>query len=281
MGNKGKQVLVLNKVCFSFFIVVMLITAIMTITSGSLLFNITYLGLTAITIILALFGGLIIGSVADAIFITIQVLFLFYLHVAKNVGFNLIFIYWLMAPTILLSLLNLMVKDIHAIDFKDKEMPEEMINQGTFREKNRLRTNEAFIQDAGVFIETSRRFIIPTSTVLIKINSLKQLRSVMSENQLNALIDMVTESLNVSKRGNDISYLLNDGDDIIWAQLLYTDLEGAYTVAMRIEENFKIILNESKSFNGTDISLQTAAVSWDSTEMKTPYDFTNAAMHAI
>ncbi|MFL1695755.1 GGDEF domain-containing protein [Weissella kandleri] len=281
MGHKGKQVLVLNKVYFSLFMVVMLITAIITMTSGNLLFNIIYLGLTAITIILELFGGLIIGSIADAIFITIQILYLVYLHVSKNVGINLILIYWLLAPTILLCLLNLLVKNAHAIHSNNQETPAEMIKPGIFHEQTNLRTKEAFIQDAGVFIETSHRFIIPTSIVAIKINSLAHLRSIMGEAQLNGLLNMVTDSLNLTTREYDISYLLNDGDDTTWALLLYTDLEGAYTVATRIEENFKIKLNESTIFKDTVISLKTGAVAWDSNKMKTPYDFMNAAMNEV
>lgn len=152
-----------------------------------------------------------------------------------------------------------------------------LIEQGAFDEETNLRTTVAYVEDAGVFVETHRRFDLPVTTVIIKIRYFDDLKHMMSPDQLQELLHLASKTIQEGTRNNDITYLL-DVDDPTWAVFLFSDAAGANIAANRLKEGFNKRLLKNTLLADLAIYMIAGVAQWNSDSMTTPYDLIEAGV---
>jgi len=253
-------------------------TAVLMDLSGNVLLNVIYMFCTILLLMITYFFGILPSLISNIVFIGLQAVIMIYQYVngLSKIPWELSF--WMILPMLLSIALYSMTRNQIALQKSNGELRTALVERGAFDEQTNLRTTVAYIEDIAVFAETNRRFDIPVTTAIIKIRHFNDLKRMMSDNQLQHLLKLTTESIKEKTRTNDITYLLNN-DDPTWAILLYTDTKGAQIATGRIKEGFEHNLKDSESLSTMAISMVIGIATWDEETMNTPYDLMNEGIH--
>ena len=225
MRNKNSKEHLYGDVGLLAFLLMLAITAVLMVLSQNIVVNIVYLIITVGILIITYFMGIIPSLLANMVFIAFQTVVMLYEYFGLNREVQWTLIFWLVIPMLASVALYSMARSQIALQKANNELYAELVEKGAFDQQTNLRTTVAYVEDAGVFIETSRRFDIPVTTLIIKIRYFNDLRRMMSERQLQLLLKVTSEVIKGSTRGNDITYLL-DNNDPTWAVLLYSNEIG-------------------------------------------------------
>ncbi|MCC3237414.1 GGDEF domain-containing protein, partial [Pediococcus acidilactici] len=253
------------------FLLMLAITAVLMVLSQNIVVNIVYLIITVGILIITYFMGIIPSLLANMVFIAFQTVVMLYEYFGLNREVQWTLIFWLVIPMLASVALYSMARSQIALQKVNNELYAELVEKGAFDQQTNLRTTVAYVEDAGVFIETSRRFDIPVTTLIIKIRYFNDLRRMMSERQLQLLLKVTSEVIKGSTRGNDITYLL-DNNDPTWAVLLYSNAAGGRIVAQRTKDIFEKSIKKSPELADLAISMVIGVSEWDAEEMDNPYD---------
>lgn len=251
--------------------------AILMAVSGNLLLNILYLFLTMGILIITYFFGLITSLLTNFLFIAVQVLIVVYQYTVQKADVHWELAFWMIMPLILSVITYFMTRNQIKLQESNGELRSALVERGAFDEETNLRTTVAYVEDAGVFVETHRRFELPVATVIIKIRYFDDLKHMMSSNQLQALLHLASETIKAETRNNDITYLLNV-EDPTWAVLLYSDAAGAGIAANRVKAGFNKQLLENSLLADLAIYMIAGVVQWNDDTMTTPYDLIDAGV---
>lgn len=277
-NNNDEKDSLLQDVGLLLFISLFSATAVLMALSGSILLNVIYLFCTILLLMITYFFDILPSLIANIVFIGIQAVIMIYQYVSQTARIPWKLSFWMIMPILLSLTLYMMTKNLVAIQKSNGELRTALIERGAFDEQTNLRTTVAYIEDIAVFAETNRRFDIPVTTAIIKIRYFNDLKRMMSQNQMQLLLKLTTDSIKEKTRTNDITYLLNN-EDPTWAILLYTDAKGAGIATSRIKDGFEKNVKANDSLSTMAISMIVGIASWDSSTMKTPYDLMNAGIH--
>jgi len=278
MGNKDQQHSSLQAdVGLLMFLALFSATAILMSLSGQILLNAIYLFATVSLLMLTYFFGIMPSLIANILFIATQATIIIYQYVAKDSEIHWQLAFWMVIPLLLCLALYSMTYNQIKLQNANAELRTAMVEQGAFDEQTHLRTTVAYMEDAAVYAETNKRFKLPVTTAIIKIGYFNDIRRMMSENQLQSLLQMTTDAIKDKTRINDIIYLLNN-DDPTWAILLFSNADGATIATNRVKQGFNEKLQNNPELSTMAISLVVGIASWDGEKMKTPYDLMNAAI---
>lgn len=277
-NNNDEKDSLLQDVGLLLFISLFSATAVLMALSGSILLNVIYLFCTILLLMITYFFDILPSLIANIVFIGIQAVIMIYQYVSQTARIPWKLSFWMIIPILLSLTLYMMTKNLVAIQKSNGELRTALIERGAFDEQTNLRTTVAYIEDIAVFAETNRRFDIPVTTAIIKIRYFNDLKRMMSQNQMQLLLKLTTDSIKEKTRTNDITYLLNN-EDPTWAILLYTDAKGAGIATSRIKDGFEKNVKANDSLSTMAISMIVGIASWDSSTMKTPYDLMNAGIH--
>jgi GGDEF domain-containing protein len=274
MQNKDRKEYLYEDVGLLLFLLMLGATAVLMMISHAIVVNIIYLFLTIGILIITYFLGILPSLITNMVFIAIQVAVMLYQYFAlgQNIRWELIF--WLVVPLLLSMNLYFMTKNQIKMQEINSDLRAALVERGAFDEQTNLRTMVAYVEDASVFIETSRRFNIPVTTLIIKIRYFNDLRRMMSERQLKILLEIASDVIKDSTRGNDITYII-ENEDPTWAILLYTDGPGASIVANRTKSAFEKRVQEQTELMNLAISMVVGVSVWNPEEMNNPYDLMN------
>lgn len=274
MRNKNSKEHLYGDVGLLAFLLMLAITAVLMVLSQNIVVNIVYLIITMGILIITYFMGIIPSLLANMVFIAFQTVVMLYEYFGLNREVQWTLIFWLVIPMLASVALYSMTRSQIALQKANNELYAELVEKGAFDQQTNLRTTVAYVEDAGVFIETSRRFDIPVTTLIIKIRYFNDLRRMMSERQLQLLLKVTSEVIKGSTRGNDITYLL-DNNDPTWAVLLYSNAAGGRIVAQRTKDIFEKSIKKSSELADLAISMVIGVSEWDAEEMDNPYDLMN------
>ena len=274
MRNKNSKEHLYGDVGLLAFLLMLAITAVLMVLSENIVVNIVYLIITVGILIITYFMGIIPSLLANMVFIAFQTVVMLYEYFGLNREVQWTLIFWLVIPMLASVALYSMARSQIALQKANNELYAELVEKGAFDQQTNLRTTVAYVEDAGVFIETSRRFDIPVTTLIIKIRYFNDLRRMMSERQLQLLLKVTSEVIKGSTRGNDITYLL-DNNDPTWAVLLYSNAAGGRIVAQRTKDIFEKSIKKSPELADLAISMVIGVSEWDAEEMDNPYDLMN------
>lgn len=274
MRNKNSKEHLYGDVGLLAFLLMLAITAVLMVLSQNIVVNIVYLIITMGILIITYFMGIIPSLLANMVFIAFQTVVMLYEYFGLNREVQWTLIFWLVIPMLASVALYSMTRSQIALQKANNELYAELVEKGAFDQQTNLRTTVAYVEDAGVFIETSRRFDIPVTTLIIKIRYFNDLRRMMSERQLQLLLKVTSEVIKGSTRGNDITYLL-DNNDPTWAVLLYSNAAGGRIVAQRTKDILEKSIKKSPELADLAISMVIGVSEWDAQEMDNPYDLMN------
>lgn len=274
MRNKNSKEHLYGDVGLLAFLLMLAIAAVLMVLSQNIVVNIVYLIITVGILIITYFMGIIPSLLANMVFIAFQTVVMLYEYFGLNREVQWTLIFWLVIPMLASVALYSMTRSQIALQKANNELYAELVEKGAFDQQTNLRTTVAYVEDTGVFIETSRRFDIPVTTLIIKIRYFNDLRRMMSERQLQLLLKVTSEVIKGSTRGNDITYLL-DNNDPTWAVLLYSNAAGGRIVAQRTKDIFEKSIKKSPELADLAISMVIGVSEWDAEEMDNPYDLMN------
>ncbi|MBS9398210.1 GGDEF domain-containing protein [Pediococcus acidilactici] len=274
MRNKNSKEHLYGDVGLLAFLLMLAIAAVLMVLSQNIVVNIVYLIITVGILIITYFMGIIPSLLANMVFIAFQTVVMLYEYFGLNREVQWTLIFWLVIPMLASVALYSMTRSQIALQKANNELYAELVEKGAFDQQTNLRTTVAYVEDAGVFIETSRRFDIPVTTLIIKIRYFNDLRRMMSERQLQLLLKVTSEVIKGSTRGNDITYLL-DNNDPTWAVLLYSNAAGGRIVVQRTKDIFEKSIKKSPELADLAISMVIGVSEWDAEEMDNPYDLMN------
>ncbi|KRN93939.1 GGDEF domain-containing protein [Pediococcus stilesii] len=274
MQNKDKRESLYEDIGLLMFMLMISALAVMLIISEAVVINIIYLFITIAILITTYFMGILSSIVINMGFIALQVVVMLYQYVGKNQTVRWELVFWLVLPIILSFTLYFMTKSQVSLQKSNSELRAALVERGAFDAQTNLRTMVAYVEDAGVFIETNRRFQIPVTTLIIKIRYFNDLRRMMSDRQLQSLLKLTSETIKDSTRGNDITYIIQN-EDPTWAILLYSDAEGATIAANRVKDAFELNIKKNPELMSLAISMVVGIASWDPETMNNPYDLMN------
>ncbi|HAY54060.1 GGDEF domain-containing protein [Schleiferilactobacillus harbinensis] len=260
------------------FLALFAVTALfMGLTATHILLNTIYLGIALLLVALTYFLGLMFGLVANMVFIFGQGTIMVYQNVLADQTVSLVMIFWLLMPLALSVVFHGVAQTTLQLQTEITHLAESQDQYSAFDEATHLRTTVAYYEDAGVFLETSRRFSIPVSTIAIRLRYLGELRQLLSRAQFAALIRTASRTLDHATRDNDVVYYVNQTTPT-WAVLLYTDKAGAQIAANRIRTSFAAQLAQQPDMPDVDVSLIIGIASSAPAAVKTPAELMHAAL---
>jgi GGDEF domain-containing protein len=277
MINNDQRDSIFQDVALLVFLLLFSAVAVLMTISGHSLVNVVSLFCTVVLLILTYFLGLIPSLLANMVFIAGQVIWTIYQYGNNHGVITWSLLFWLVMPILLSLALYAMTQTQVALQQANGDLRAALVERGAFDQQTNLRTTVAYVEDASVFIETNERFKLPVSTVIIKIRYFDDMKRMMSENQLNVLLQLASETIKDITRDNDITYLV-DNEDPTWAILLFSDSEGANIAADRIRAGFAKALAGETRLSSLAISMVVGIATWDPEEMNNPYDLMNAGI---
>lgn len=277
MINNDQRESVFQDVALLVFLLLFGAVAVLMTISGHSLENVVSLFCTIVLLILTYFLGLIPSLLANMLFIAGQVVWTIYQYGNNHGTITWSLLFWLIMPILLSLALYAMTQTQVALQKANGDLRAALVERGAFDQQTNLRTTVAYVEDASVFIETNERFKLPVSTVIIKIRYFDDMKRMMSENQLNVLLQLASETIKDITRDNDITYLV-DNEDPTWAILLFSDEAGANIAADRIRKGFAKALAGETRLSSLAISMVVGIATWNPEEMNNPYDLMNAGI---
>lgn len=277
MINNDQRDSIFQDVALLVFLLLFSAVAVLMTISGHSLVNVVSLFCTVVLLILTYFLGLIPSLLANMVFIAGQVIWTIYQYGNNHGVITWSLLFWLVMPILLSLSLYAMTQTQVALQQANGDLRAALVERGAFDQQTNLRTTVAYVEDASVFIETNERFKLPVSTVIIKIRYFDDMKRMMSENQLNVLLQLASETIKDITRDNDITYLV-DNEDPTWAILLFSDEEGANIAADRIRAGFAKALAGETRLSSLAISMVVGIATWNPEEMNNPYDLMNAGI---
>ena len=274
MQNKNRKEYLYEDIGLLLILLMLGTTAVMMMLSRNFVVNVIYLIFTVGILIVTYFMGILPSLLMNLIFIAVQALVMLYEYFGMHREIQWQLLFWLVMPIVLSFTLYFMTRSQIALQNANNDLHAALVERGAFDQQTNLRTMVAYVEDAGVFVETSRRFGIPVTTLVIKIRYFNDLRRMMSDRQLQSLLKVASEVIKGSTRDNDITYIL-DNDDPTWAILLYTDAPGGTIVAQRTKEAFDRRIKEHPELINLAISIVVGVSAWNADEMNNPYDLMN------
>ncbi|WP_143462945.1 diguanylate cyclase [Levilactobacillus enshiensis] len=242
-----------------------------------LLINVLFLGVTFCLILLTYFSGMITGLLVNLAFIFGQIIFAIYEEQLNSQDFIWSLTYWLVMPLLLSVTFYGMTVHARRLQTENAKLRSDLVERGAFDEATNLRTTVSYIEDTAVFTETNRRFDLPVTTMIVRIRYFQEMRSMVSDTQMTALLKLVSATIKDAMRTNDITYLI-DRNNPTWAVLLFTNSAGANIAAKRIKDKFKAALPKETELTNLEVRLVVGVASWNPEKMKNPYDLMNAGI---
>ncbi|MBU7003473.1 GGDEF domain-containing protein [Pediococcus pentosaceus] len=274
MQNKNSKDRLYEDIGLLLLLLMLSITAVLMMLSQNIVVNIIYLIITMGILIVTYFMGIIPSLLANMVFIAFQTVVMLYEYFGLNHEIQWSLLFWLIMPLLISLTMYLSTRSQIALQKANSDLHAALVERGAFDQQTNLRTMVAYVEDAGVFIETSRRFEIPVATLILKIRYFNDLRRMMSDRQLQLLLQIASEVIKSSTRDNDITYIL-ENEDPTWAILLYTNSTGGRIAGQRAKDAFEKRIKKSPELVNLAISMVVGVSEWNAEEMSNPYDLMN------
>lgn len=152
----------------------------MGLTGSAIFINTLYLGVALLLVVLTYFLGLTFGLIANMVFIFVQGTVMVYQNVLVGKPVSLPMIFWLIMPLLLSVTFRGLAQETLTLQSQLAKLTVNLDHYSAFDEDTHLRTTVAYYEDAGVFLETGRRFAIPVTTIALRLRYLGELHQLLT-----------------------------------------------------------------------------------------------------
>ncbi|MCZ3394523.1 GGDEF domain-containing protein, partial [Enterococcus faecium] len=101
------------------------------------------------------FMGIIPSLLANMVFIAFQTVVMLYEYFGLNHEIQWSLLFWLIMPLLISLTMYLSTRSQIALQKANSDLHAALVERGAFDQQTNLRTMVAYVEDAGVFIETS------------------------------------------------------------------------------------------------------------------------------
>ncbi|WP_461243965.1 GGDEF domain-containing protein [Secundilactobacillus muriivasis] len=262
------------------FLTVISLTVVLAGITHQLWLNACYMGITLVVMLVTYFFGIVPGLLGNLLFVLGQTALMVAVnwHHAGQLPLTLSF--WLVVPGLLSGTLAMMMTQQQQLQANNDLLRTQLTERGAFDLQTNLRTTVAYVADARVFIENHRRFQLPVTMVVFRIRYYHELQQLISEQQLQTLLAMTSNTLTTATRDNDVTYYL-DNQLPTWGTILYADAETAAVAIARIKRTFATQLLAEAELKSLDTTLVSGVASWNPETMANPYDLMNESVREM
>lgn len=253
------------------FLTLMSLTTILVNVSEYFIWSLVYLAVTVLLMMVTYFYGLIPGLLSNLLFIFSQIVITAYMNMQMHSTISYKMALWLILPGLLCMTLSLMMRRQQELQLRNRQLRTQLVEQGAFDAQTNLRTMVAFVTDARVYIENNRQFDLPVTMLVFRIRYYQELQKMLSEEQVQTLLQLISNTLTRESRDNNLTYYLNQQTPT-WGMILHVDEAKAAMIVDQLKREFIYQVAHNGQLKNIDTSLVTGVACWDPGEMQNPYD---------
>ncbi|WP_164508182.1 diguanylate cyclase domain-containing protein [Lapidilactobacillus wuchangensis] len=265
--NRKRNVSLMTDLSLLLLLTLFVVTTLyMTLTAHNVVVNGMYLAITALLVIATYFVGLTTGLILNLLFIFAQGSYMLYVAVAKKGGVDFQLTFWLLMPLLLSVTIYTLTYRQQQLQKENALLQQEKQQLSILDERTHLRTLTAYLEDATIYMDTSKRYDLNLCTIVVRLRYFDQVKRLLTDQQALNVIVETSKIIKGSTRGEDIVYLL-DPENLTWAILLYTDNQGAQIVRDRILSKFDAEINQAADLGRIEVALRVGIAQYDSQTM--------------
>lgn len=212
--------------------------------TGHYIANIVMLNVVFLLAVVTYFTSATTGLVLNVLFIFGYGTYTLYEIVVKSVPVSGGSYFWLIAAPAMTVVTWLLTQANRQLQNENAGLRAKNASLVTVDENTKLRNMRSFQADSTVFMAISNRYGIPVTLLVLQVKYWDDLKRIVGESELNAIISDVTRINESSIRANDSLYMLNPSSPM-WGVLLLTDLVGTDAVVKRLRDKIDSINREA------------------------------------
>lgn len=235
MKTKNKGV-IMDSCLLGFFVVVLMISIFMANSPLPFFFNLVCLMITLILVIITYFTNIVTGLIFNLLFFFGQLMYVFYVSIYHN-GFSLGYVFWLIIPLILCLLIFGITLLVREQAEENSRLRKNNARLNALDQETNLRTLTMFDEDYTVLSHVSDEKLNVLSMMVIQIRYWDSMKSIISNQQIRALIHLITEQVNNCYDDANFKYII-DSNVPTWGILTFNSVEELKVVRSRLKEDF-------------------------------------------
>lgn len=212
--------------------------------TGHYIANIVMLNVVFLLAVVTYFTSATTGLVLNVLFIFGYGTYTLYEIVVKSVPVSGGSYFWLIAAPAMTVVTWLLTQSNRQLQSENAGLRAKNASLVTVDENTKLRNMRSFQADSTVFMAISNRYAIPVTLLVLQVKYWDDLKRIVGEPELNAIISDVTRINESSIRANDSLYMLNPSSPM-WGVLLLTDRAGTEAVVKRLRDKIDSINREA------------------------------------
>ncbi|WP_054700327.1 hypothetical protein [Secundilactobacillus odoratitofui] len=258
-------------VSFVAFLTLLSLMVILVSVTPAFTWSIAYTAVTVVVVLITYFNGIMAGLLSNLAFIFLQIAVTAYFNFKLHQVVPTKMMLWLILPGLLSIAVAMMVNRQQRLRAYNRFLRAQLTERGTFDSQTHLRTIVAFMTDARVYVANHRQYDLPVAMIVLRIRYYPELKRLMSSQQQQTLIRVITTSLTAVAQDNDLTYFL-DAHHPTWGMLLHADKNRAQQLVLKIKAAVNAQLQQNESMQSLDVSLIAGVIDWDATLMHSPHD---------
>ncbi|MTV81801.1 diguanylate cyclase domain-containing protein [Secundilactobacillus folii] len=247
------------------------LTTVLVDLSQHPIWSTVYLAITMMLMLVTYFYGLIPGLLSNLLFVFGQIVSAAYVSLQLHQEVPLRMTIWLVLPGLLCLTLAVMMRHQQELQLRNHQLRNRLVEQGAFDAQTNLRTMVAFQKDARMYLENHRQFNLPVTMLVIRIRYFQELEKMLSQEQSQRLLKLISSVLSQESRDNNLTYFLNRQTPT-WGMILHTEERVAQEITERLKQHFNEQLARDPQLKMLDTSLIAGIACWNSEDMENPYD---------
>lgn len=280
MKRDKKYVSMLMDLTLLFFLTLVTVTVIfMGLGTNNFFSDFINLLITLILVVITFFTGIVSGLIFTLIFIFAQLGFVTYQYVFFE-QFSYGSLFWLIVPPLYCLSIYLITYQIRILEKENEQLRQDSAQLNALDAKTHLRTLSLYEGDFPIFAELSRRFDTDLYAVVIRIRYWDSLKKLMSNEQQQELLELVTSVFQASADEYSSLYLV-DQITPTWSSFVFSNNEALKVFRELLKERFLEELGKSAALNNLTIDLLVAQAKYDEAEMHSGADLLSEGVNGL
>ncbi|MBP1991828.1 diguanylate cyclase domain-containing protein [Paenibacillus eucommiae] len=264
----------ISDIAFLLFLVLCMICIAFTASDpNSYVQQLIFLNVAFLIVIVTYFTTVTTGLVLNVMFIFGYGMFIMYQTVSRGDTIGLPTYFWMIMTPLLTITIWVFTMASQKLQTENEMLRGQTARLATLDESTDLKNVISFTRDMDVFAGISTRYKIPLTLLVIKVKYWKEIRLMISDEELPDAIRDISRIGQSSIRTNDTLYLL-DKEDATWGLLLFTDQDGVKTVMERIRQNLKEFnMHEFANKYKVDLNLKMGSLEYNHETVESAFDY--------
>ncbi|GKU76057.1 diguanylate cyclase domain-containing protein [Paenibacillus sp. L3-i20] len=239
--------------------------------------NLILLNVVFLMAILTYFTTITTGLILNILFIFGYGTYTIYQTIVVGAGVDIQNYFWLLMAPLYSCAIYLFSRGVQKIQQENEEL-RSLNDQFAMMDQNtNLKNILSFQKDATVFMALSKRYEIPLTLLVMEVRYWKEVRNMISDEQMSDVLYEMSQMSQTSIRNNDSLYML-DQENATWGLLLFTDKDGSKIVVNRIKEAVEHFnKNDKKKDFKVEFQLRMGGFEYDIASVQSPLEFIDKA----